>query len=91
MFDFISRLFRRPLNCEQANAFILDYLENRLDAGTRTQFESHLTMCPGCAPFFEQYKQTIQLVHDDGQLDIPADLTAHALSFLREQGAGTSR
>ncbi len=81
----IRHLFSRSLSCEEANAFIADYLEGRLDPTLRSRFEAHLHMCPACTPFLEQYKQTVELVRDDGQIDVPAGLIEHTLSFLNER------
>ncbi len=81
--DKIRQLFRPSLNCEQANRFIMDYLDNRLDGKVRKQFESHLHMCPNCTPFLEQYRQTVRLAHDDGALDVPQEVIEQTLSFLR--------
>ena len=72
------------LSCEQVNGFIIDYLEDRLPADTKSKFDKHLEMCPGCTPFFDQYKQTVEIVAKDGQIEVPADLAEHTMSFLRE-------
>lgn len=87
LFEKIRSLFSPGLSCEQANAFILDYVEGRMDPGLRARFEAHLGMCPSCAPFLDQYRQTMKLVHDEGQIEVPTGLTEHTLHFLREQRA----
>ena len=84
LLDKLRSLFAPSLSCEQANAFIADYLEGRLDPSLRTRFEAHLHMCPSCQPFLEQYKKTVDLVHEDGQIDVPAGLIEHTLHFLHE-------
>jgi predicted anti-sigma-YlaC factor YlaD len=81
----IQNLFRPVLTCEQANRFIVEYLEGELPTETEKKFEGHLDKCPCCTPFLEQYRQTIQLVHEDGQMEVPADLIEHTITFLREQ------
>ena len=72
------------LSCEQANDFIMDYLEDRLPAKTRDKFETHLEKCARCTPFLDQYKKTIELVSQEGQIEVPPDLAEHTLAFLRE-------
>ncbi len=80
----IKSKFNPMLNCEQVNQFIVDYLEGDLPVKTKKQFEQHLTMCPSCTPFLDHYRETIQVVHDDGQLEVPDDLIEHTIAFLRE-------
>ncbi len=72
------------LNCEQANSFIMDYLEDRLPAKTRAKFEMHLEKCAKCTPFLDQYKKTVELVAEDGQIEVPPDLAEHTITFLRD-------
>jgi Putative zinc-finger len=84
LLDKFRNLFAPSLSCEQANAFIADYLDGRLDTSLRTRFDAHLHMCPSCQPFLEQYRKTIELVHEDGQIDVPSGLIEHTLNFLRE-------
>ena len=85
IFHKIRHLFRPMMSCEQVNEFILDYVEERLPNETKAKFDEHLKMCPCCVPFLEQYKQTVDMVATDGQIEVPADLAEHTLSFLREQ------
>lgn len=85
IFDKIRRHFRPMLSCEQANNFIMDYLEDRLPAKTRVQFRTHLEKCTKCASFLDQYEKTVELVAEDGLIEVPADLTEHTLTFLREK------
>lgn len=84
-FNF-KKWFRRSLNCEQANAFILEYVEGTIPSKTRTAFESHMDMCPTCGPYFEQYQETVALVRETGE-DLPKppeELIEFTLSFLRK-------
>lgn len=82
--DKIRNYFDPMLSCEQVNNFILDYLEDRLPKETHAKFEKHLKMCATCTPFLDQYKQTVEFVAVDGQIEVPADLAEHTMSFLRE-------
>ena len=80
----IKQVFEPSLTCERVNQFIIDYMEDRLPASTRAEFEDHLSMCVACAPFFEQYKDTVRLVRENGQIDIPPDLAEYTMAFLKE-------
>lgn len=73
------------LSCEDANRFIIDYLEDTLPLRTRTRFEKHLSQCPLCTIYFDQYRRTIQLVREAGEdtPEPPAELVDLTLSFLR--------
>ena len=81
----ILHRFRPMMSCERVNEFILDYLEDRLPQETRKKFDEHLKMCPCCVPFLDQYKQTVEMVATEGQIEVPQDLAEHTMSFLREQ------
>ena len=72
------------LTCEQVNDFIMDYLEGRLPADIKSKFETHLQMCASCTPYLDQYQKTVEMVSQDGQIEIPSDLAEHTMSFLRQ-------
>ncbi len=82
----LKSFFRRPLSCEDVNQFILDYLEETLPENTRSRFDAHVAMCPNCSSFFDQYVNTIDLVHEEGTfvIDPPEELVEMTLHFLRE-------
>ncbi|MFQ5570913.1 MAG: anti-sigma factor family protein [Rhodothermales bacterium] len=82
--------FRRPLNCEDVNRFIVDYLEETIPPRTRARFETHISKCPTCGPYFQQYLQTVELVSEAGTIhpDPPEKLVEATLSFLREHYDG---
>lgn len=84
IFAKINRLFRRePLSCRQVNQFIVDYLEGDMDERTRIQFESHLHNCPNCTKFLDQYRETVYLVHDSDDVELPPELVDRTVDFLR--------
>ena len=80
----IVSMFNPMLSCEQVNQFIIDYLDDNLPASTRKKFESHLHKCPNCSSFFDQYNDTVTLVNEEGQLEIPEDLAQFTRTFLQE-------
>ena len=85
LFQIIKMKLRPSLTCQQVNEFIVDYLEDRLPHKTRIMFEKHLAMCPSCVPFFDQYNQTVELIREEGKIDIPPDLAEHTMAFLKQQ------
>ena len=83
----LNRFFmtlRRPLSCEDANQFIVLYLDGELEKRTRSKFEQHLAKCSNCATYFDQYQATIRLVKDDPIPPPPQELVAITLEFLNQ-------
>ena len=80
----IMSVFNPMLSCEQVNQFIIDYLEGKLPPKTRSKFDAHISMCKNCGAYFEQYNQTVTMVNENGQLEIPDDLAKLTLEFLQE-------
>ena len=71
--------------CEQVNDFLASYLEGELEAKTVTQFEAHIRMCEKCSRYLDQYRTTIDLVHEAGDLEPPPELVEMTLDFLRKR------
>jgi len=46
------------MECKEIKLNLLEYLEGRLDAPKRIEFEKHCTGCPGCATDLK----TVQIV-----------------------------
>ncbi len=84
LLDKLRQRFQPMLTCEQVNDFLMDYLDGRLAEDVKSKFEKHLQMCASCTPFLEQYQKTVELVSQDGQIEVPADLAEHTMSFLRQ-------
>ncbi len=82
----LRKWFRRPLTCEDVNQFIIDYLEETIPPRTRSRFEAHISECPDCGSYFDQYIQTVELVKEAGTIQPPPpeELIALTLAFLRE-------
>lgn len=59
------------LRCRDVDAFLLDYVEARLDARVAAVFERHLALCEHCRHFLASYRRTIalgrMLCDDDGE------------------------
>ena len=84
LIDKIRHHFQPMLTCEQVNNFIMDYLEGRLSEDVKSRFEQHLQKCASCTPYLDQYIKTVELVAQDGQMEVPADLAEHTMSFLHQ-------
>ena len=44
--------------CRELVELVTDYLEGALDRETRTRFDEHLALCPGCETYLEQMAET---------------------------------
>lgn len=85
-FDKIRDALRpHRITCRTVSRFLADYLDGTLDAPTRERFEAHLAHCHNCEGYFDQYRTTIQLLHEDCLPDLPPELIERTLCFLRER------
>jgi anti-sigma factor RsiW len=50
------------IRCEHVVELVTDYLEGALDSATVTEFEAHLALCPGCAEYLDQIRDTVRRV-----------------------------
>jgi anti-sigma factor RsiW len=66
--------------CNEFVELVTEYLEGAMDPETRRRFEHHVGLCPGCATYVEQMRQTAQLV---GRLE-EEDLSEPARTRLLE-------
>lgn len=53
--------------CEQIDAFIVDYIDGRLEPGVRHRFLKHIENCSCCKSFLEAYRRTIALSRAYGE------------------------
>lgn len=75
------------LLCRDGVAYLADYLEGVLPAETRAAIDEHVAGCPKCAAFIESYQATPRIVRNATRIDLPDDLQASLLRFLRERRA----
>jgi len=51
----------QPLTCQELVELVTDYLESDLSPEDGRRFEEHLDVCPGCATYVEQMRETVSL------------------------------
>ena len=68
--------------CRKANDFLTDYVEGRLDEKTARMFEEHIELCPNCDEYLEQYRETVRLVSEIPDSEVPPELEAKTREFL---------
>lgn len=55
------KYFPGQITCEEFEAFVIDYYENRLPISEREIFDRHMRVCPMCKSSFAAYIKTIEL------------------------------
>jgi anti-sigma factor RsiW len=48
------------VTCRDCAEFLSDYLSGELDAEVRAVFEHHLSLCPNCVTYLDQFRATIE-------------------------------
>ena len=76
------------MTCREFADFVMDYFEGQLDADTRARFDHHLTLCPDCVHYLQQYRDTVQAgqaaFDDDVPQAVPDDLVRAILEARRD-------
>jgi anti-sigma factor RsiW len=65
------------MTCREFVDYVMRYLDGELAPAERQHFESHLTECPDCVRYLQQYRDTVAAVGDQaGEVPpaIPEDL-----------------
>ena len=68
--------------------FLADYVEGRLPAETRADFEKHIAGCRSCAAYLASYRETMAMAAAAHRAplrveDVPEDLVAAILKVAR--------
>lgn len=71
---------------EVTNDELSAFLDNELDAGSRTLVERHLASCRDCAALLERLKKASLAFRDHGLASSPARLASRALEAARGSG-----
>ncbi len=73
--------------CEQITALILDYLNGDLTAAQHLAFHDHMEQCADCRAFLRTYEESKTAVSTLTYDDLPRDLQARTLAFIRQKTA----
>lgn len=84
MLKTLLYMIKGGCTCKGASAFLMDYVEGRLDAETAAKFEEHLDICPNCSMYLDQYRETIKLVKELEPPPVPPELQDHTCRFILE-------
>jgi anti-sigma factor RsiW len=74
----MSAIDQDYFTCRELVELVTNYLEGALTPADHAHFEAHLAICPGCATYVQQMRQTIALL---GKLPEPT-IAPHAPNEL---------
>jgi anti-sigma factor RsiW len=60
------------MTCRELYGFLDEFLDGRLDALTRENFERHLERCAACRKYLATYQTTVAVARDAERGDAPA-------------------
>jgi anti-sigma factor RsiW len=72
------------LSCREIVELVTDYVEGDLDAATTTALETHLDLCPWCATYVEQIRDTVATLGEVNSANLSAEAQADLLEAFRE-------
>lgn len=76
------------LPCKEVVELVTDYLEQTLLAQMNAQVEAHLADCPGCTIYYEQVRQTIEVLRKlSGEPMLPATKEELLLRFREKHSS----
>ena len=73
----------QEMSCQEFAELVTDYLEEVLDAATRSRFDEHLVDCPDCPVYLHQMKAIIGAVGILREEDLSPDARDVLLSRFR--------
>ena len=75
------------LTCKECADLLVDFLDGNLDAETHQKLDKHLSTCPPCLNFLNNYRSCSQLVERlrDQEVQIPLEMETRLKSFLRDE------
>jgi anti-sigma factor RsiW len=72
------------LSCREIVELVTDYLEGDLDTDTTNALEVHLELCPGCARYLEQIRETVATLGEVSTNNLSGEVQAGLLAAFRE-------
>ena len=82
------------MTCREFADFMMDYIAGQLPAESRALFERHLSRCPKCPKYFEQYKATLaagKAAFERPDEEVPADVPEDLIQAILATVPGRKR
>ena len=79
------------LTCKDFLSELSDYLDETIDAGSRTKLERHITECPNCWVIADTTRRTIQIYKGMDPYPIPADVESRLMQALEKKMAAKQK
>ena len=74
----------RDMSCSEIVELVTEYVEGMLSADDQARFERHLSICPGCRTYLEQFRETIAITGELREEDVPPPARAELLAQFRD-------
>ena len=74
----------RNLTCQELVELVTAYFDGALPPDEQASFERHVSICPGCATYVEQMRETIALTGALREADVSPDAQASLLQAFRD-------
>ena len=71
------------LTCQELVELVTEYLEDVLTPEDRARFDRHLSVCPGCVTYVDQFRETISLTGALREDDVAATARDELLAQFR--------
>jgi anti-sigma factor RsiW len=68
------------LTCQELVELVTDYLEGTLSPEEQARFARHLSLCPGCNTYLDQFRETIALTGALREDDVAPDAREQLLA-----------
>ena len=79
------------LTCKDFLSELSDYLDETIDAGSRTKLERHITECPNCWVIADTTRKTIQIYKGLEPYPIPPDVESRLMQALEKKMAAKQK
>ncbi len=76
------------MNCRDTRARIAEFVVGGLDATTMEGVSAHIASCSECRLELRQLEQTIELLHDVGEVPVPADMVRRVRERIETERTG---
>jgi anti-sigma factor RsiW len=78
------------ITCRTFVELVTEYLEERIDADTRTRFEQHVAGCPGCARYLDQIRASARVLGHVSLDTISTEARDQLMAAFRSWSSGRS-